>query len=255
MWKSPLATTDRVSRRTVLSALGATLLGSGSGCVHPFPSPQGEVLQTGILGVYDGSTLPLLTVTNSTVNVRDSVLATKLPRAKERANTTVPTLLNERLEQRYSELYYYADVQELDSNGPLINTSRGTGPSVQPLGESRRYGLSRQTFGKLLVGDRIEYNFDLFNGKQIASVPTIIRRGVIREKRPSPDNNPNTPQYRITVDHGQKQRSEPFTQTYFATRQTYDAARVKSTPWFDLVFEDRTRPTINSFSPDPYGNI
>lgn len=248
-------TDDRVTRRTVLSTIGTALLGVSAGCAHPLPPPQGVVLRTGIIGVYDDLTVPLLTVSDGSITVRDKLLMTVLPRPDEPANTTIMRPLHMELKQRYAAIYYYVDIRQLDPRGPLIDTSHGEGPSAQPLGASRRYELDRRAFGKLLVGDRIEYNLDLFDGTHITAITTIIRRGVVTEKRPSSDRNQNTLPYRITVDHGGKSDDRPFTQTYFAKRDVYETAPVGSTAWFDVNFADRKRPTIHSFPPNPYGSI
>jgi hypothetical protein len=244
-----------VSRRTFLSALGAVFLGSSAGCTHPLPPPQGVVIQKGIFGERNERRVPVLSVKNESITVQDEVLGTVLPRPDELANTTVPMSIHKQLKQRYANIYYYVKLRKLSASGPLIETKEGKRPKVPVLGGSPRYLISRETFGKLLIEDHIEYTLSLFDNDSIGAVTTILRDGIIQEKRPAQDANPNTPRYRITVSHGKRSDGDLVTLTYFADLDIYKAAKINTSPYFGVIFENRSRPTIKTFMPDSYGNL
>jgi hypothetical protein len=254
VWTNLRSGDNRVSRRTFLSAL-AVLLGSSAGCSHPLPPPQGIVLQKGIFGERNNRRVPVLSVTNDTVSVQDDLLATVLPRSGELADTTVSASVHAQLEQRYDEIYYYVKMKKLSPNSPLIKTKKGKRPEVPLTGGTPRYLLSREAFGKLLVDDHTEYTLNIFDSDKITAITTILRKGVVQEKRPEPDTNPNTPQYRITVSHGKRANGDLVTLTYFADPNVYETAQVGLSTYFDVIFEDRSKPTIRTFTPPPYGNL
>lgn len=255
MWSNLRSADDRVSRRTVLSAIGTGLLASSTGCVHPLPPPQGVLLQKGIFGERDNHRVPVLKAGNNDIQIDDDVLRSVLPRSEEPANTTIPVSLHEKLKRRYEDIYYYIKVRKLNAHGPLVKTKSGDRPKQPPLGGTPRYLLSREMFGKLLSGDRFEYTLDLFNDQKVDAITLIIRVGVPKKKFAARNSPGGVPPYRITVDHGQQPDGEPFTQTYFASEKAYNNAKIGSKTYFDVVFENRVRPTIQSFSPDPYGNL
>jgi hypothetical protein len=219
------------------------------------PPPQGIVIQMGIFGERNERAVSLLTVKNESIAIHDETLAKVLPRSDDPANTTVLPSLHERLEERYEDVYYYVDVRKLSENGPLIETKDGTRPKVPVVGSTPRYIISRETFGRLLVDDHIEYNLSLFERGIITAVTVILRNGVIKKKQPGSDSDSATPAYRITVSHGKRPDGDPVTLTYFTKPETYENAQVGSSSYFRVVFKNRAQPTIESFSPEPYGNL
>jgi hypothetical protein len=238
-----------------LSALGAVFLGSSAGCSSPLPPPQGVVIQKGIFGERNEQRIPVLSVKNESVTVQDDVLGTVLSQPDELANTTVPMSIHKQLKQRYENIYYYVKLRKLSASGPLIETKEGKRPKVPVLGNSPRYLISRETFGKLLIEDHIEYTLSLFDNNSIGTVTIILRDGIIQEKKPALDTNPNTPPYRITVSHGTRSDGDLVTLTYFADLDVYKAANINTSPYFGVIFENQTRPTIKTFTPEPDGNI
>lgn len=219
------------------------------------PPPQGIVIQTGIFGERNERAVSLLTVKNKSITIHDEMLADVLPRPEDPANTTVSPSLHERLGQRYEGVYYYVDVKKLNENGPLIKTKGGERPKVPVVGSTPRYVISREIFGKLLVDDHIEYTLSPFDRGVIPSVTVILRDGVIKKKQPIPDSNPDTPGYQITVNHGKRPDGDLVTLTYYATSDAYETAQVGSSDYFKVVFKNRVRPTIQTFAPEPYGNM
>lgn len=219
------------------------------------PPPQGVLIQKGIFGERNEKRVPVLQIKSNETTIKDDIVGDVLPRSNEPANTTISEPLNEQLEQRYEDVYYYVQVRKLNPNGPLVETKDGKQPRQPAIGGTPRYLLSREAFGKLIAGDRIEYTIDLFDSGTISGVTLILRKGTIEEKKPASDPGGDAPSYRITVNHGTRPNGDPSTMTYFATRDIYDSAEVGSKTYFDVIFENRIRPTIRSFEPDPYGNL
>ncbi|MFC6960666.1 hypothetical protein [Halocatena marina] len=255
MWSNLRSADSRVSRRTFLSALGAGLISSTAGCVHPLPPPQGVLIQKGIFGERNNRRVPVLKIKTNETTIEDGVVKDVLPRSEEPANTTISGPLNDQLEQRYDDVYYYIQVRKLNPHGPLVETKNGKRPRQPAIGGTPRYLLSRESFGKLIAGDRIEYTLDLFNSGTIAALTLIIREGTIKEKRRASDTSGKKPAYRITVSHGERPNGDPSTMTYYATSDVYESIQTGTRTYFDIIFENRVRPTIRSFSPDPYGNL
>jgi hypothetical protein len=219
------------------------------------PPPQGIVMQKGIFGERNDRAVSLLKATDKKISVHDDVLATALPRSDDPANTTVVPSLHEKLKQRYDDVYYYVDIRKLNANGPLIETKDGKRPKVPVVGGTPRYIVSREIFGKILVNDHIEYTLSLFDRETITAITIILRNGVIQNKQRRKDSNSNTPPFQITVSHGKRPNGDLFTLTYFAKTDVYEMAQTGMKDRFKVIFKSRTRPTIQSFSPDPYGNI
>lgn len=214
-------------------------------------------MQKGIFGERNNRRVPVLKAGNNEIKIEieDDVLKSKFPRSEEPANTTISPSLHNRLQRQYDDIHYYVQVRKLNGHGPLVETSSGEQPRQPALGGTPRYLLSRERFGKLLSGDRIEYTLDMFDGQKISAVTLIIRKGTVVKKYSKPDSSGETPSYRITVDHGKGPDGNPFTRTYFASEGTYNSAMVDDKTYFDIIFENRIRPTIQSFSPDPYGSM
>ncbi|RRJ33420.1 hypothetical protein [Halocatena pleomorpha] len=257
MWSNLRSANDRVSRRTVLSAIGAGLFASSAGCVHPLPPPQGVLIQKGIFGEHNDRRVPVLKAGNNEIKIEieDKVLQSEFPRSNETANTTVSPSLHNRLKRKYDDVHYYAQVRRLNGHGPLVETNSGEKPRQPAVGGTPRYLLSREIFGKLLSGDRIEYTLAMFDSQRISAVTLIIREGVVRKKFPEADTPGNVPSYRITVDHGEGPDGAPFLQTYYASEEVYNNATVDDKTYFEVIFENRVKPTIRSLSPDPYGSL
>lgn len=214
------------------------------------------LLQKGIFGEHNNQRVPILKAGNNQIEINeDELVGSVLPRSEEPANTTIPTSLHNQLKETYDDVHYYIQVRKLNAHGPLVETKAGERPRQPALGGTPRYLLSRKAFGKLLSGDRIEYTLDMFDDQKISAITLIIREGTVREKYPEPNSPGEVPAYRITVDHGEQPDGEPFTRTYMATEETYNNAQVDENTYFDIVFENRVRPTIRSFTPDPYGNL
>lgn len=219
------------------------------------PPTQGIVLQLGIFGERNERSVSLLTVKNQSITIHDRVLADVLPRPDDPANTTVSSSLHDRLGQRYEGVYYYVDIRKLNENGPLIKTKDGERPKVPVVGSTPRYMISREIFGKLLVGDHIEYTLSPFERGIIPAVTVILRNGVVKKKQPIQNSNSDAPGYQITVNHGKRPDGDLVTLTYFATPKIYEDAQVGSSSYFKVVFKNRVQPTIQTFSPEPYGNM
>jgi hypothetical protein len=219
------------------------------------PPPQGVIIQKGIFGERNDRAISLLTVTNEKITVHDDVLATVLPRSDNPANTTVAPSLHEKLKQRYEDVYYYADIRKLNANGPLIETKGGKRPKVPVVGRTPRYIISREIFGKILVDDHIEYTLSLFDRETITAITIILRNGIIQDKQRRNDSDSETPPFQVTVSHGKRPNDSPFTLKYFAKKDIYKTAQTGMEDYFKIIFENRMRPTIQSFAPDPYGNI
>jgi hypothetical protein len=255
VWSNLRSGDSQVSRRTVLSALGAAFLGGSAGCSHPMPPPQGIVMQKGIFGERNDRAVSLLKVTDEKITVHDDILATVLPRSDNPANTTVAPSLHEQLKQRYDDVYYYVDIRKLNANGPLIETKDGKRPKVPVVGRTPRYIISREIFGKILVNDHIEYTLSLFDRETITAITIILRNGVIQDKQRRKDSNSNAPPFQITISHDKRPNDDLFTLTYFAKTDIYKTAQIGMEDYFKVIFKSRTRPTIQNFSPNPYGNL
>ncbi len=189
------------------------------------------------------------------IEIEDEVLQSEFPRSEEPANTTISPSLHNKLKRKYNDVHYYVQLRKLNGHGPLVETSSGEKPRQPAIGGTPRYLLSREMFGKLLSGDRIEYTLDMFDNQRISAITLIIREGTIRKKFSKADTANDVPSYRITVDHGEGPNGDPFIQTYYASEKAYNNAQIDDQTYFEVIFENRVRPTIGSFSPDPYGSL
>lgn len=214
-------------------------------------------MQKGIFGEHNNRRVPVLKAGNNEIEIEieDDALQSKFPRSEEPANTTISPSLHDQLKSQYDDIHYYVRVRKLNSHGPLVETSSGEQPRQPALGGTPRYLLSREAFGKLLSGDRIEYTLDMFDDQRISAVTLIIREGTVLEKYSESDSPGEAPPYRVAVDHGEGPDGNPYTQTYFASEETYNNATVDDQAYFDVIFENRVKPTIRSFTPDPYGSM
>ncbi len=256
MWSKVRCANDRVSRRGLLATLGAGLIATTAGCVHPRPPPQGILLQKGIYAKNENDQrVTVLQAGDNELNISDPLLQSKLPRANEPANTTIPESVHERLKNRYSDIFYYVEVKKLNEHGPLVPTQSGDKPRYPAIGGKPKYNLSREEFGKVISGDRIEYTVDMFDSRKMDTLTVIIRKGTVAKKQPiSNDNLPDgVDPYLIRVNHGSD--DSPYGMEYYATEDAYQNAPVGSKSWFGVIYENRIKPTIQTFRPDPYGNL
>lgn len=213
-------------------------------------------MQKGIFGERNNRRVPVLKAGDNEIQINEEeVIGSVLPRSEEPANTTIPESLHDQLKRHYDDIHYYIQVRKLNSHGPLVETKSGEQPKQPALGGTPRYLLSRAAFGKLISGDRIEYTIDMLDDQRVSAITLIIREGTVAEKYSEPDSPGGTPAYRITVDHGERPNGDPFTRTYFASEEAYNDAQVDEKTYFDVIFENRIRPTIRGFAPDPYGNL
>lgn len=220
------------------------------------PPPQGVITMKGIYGERNNRRILMLSIKNGRMKVRDKLLAARFNKTEQPLDTTINDSLHEQLEQRYENVYYYVELKKLKATGPLVASKSGERPSEPVLGSTPRMFLSRGMFGQVLTQDRIEYTIDLLNDDRLADITTIIRKGTVTEKfRADTSENDELPPYRITVRNDANKRKGTQKLTYYAKTEVYNSIKKGETKYFGVSFGERTEPTIDSFSPNPHGNI
>lgn len=184
-----------MNRRALLGALAAAGAAGVSGCAglsHPLPPLQGVVRRQSVVASGGGSARRLLDLSADGFRVAEGAFGGSLPRPDERANLTVSDSAPA-LDAAFGSVEYRIAVRPLDPSGPLVPASGAASESGAAAasgtagGDVRRYAVNPATFGKLLVGDRIEFAVDPTAERRVSGLSTVVREGTVRAKRRDDD--------------------------------------------------------------------